>query len=100
MPSRKSSPRSLPIVGGAAVVVDRVVDQLESDAEVAAIIVERLLLGFAAFGDHRGDAAGGGEQRGGLGADDVQVAFLAGLDLALRGQLVDLALGDDRAGAR
>src|SRR5690606_27055193 len=54
-------------VGGAAVVVDRVVDQLEGDAEVAAVVVERALLGLAAFGDDRGDAAGGGEQRGGLG---------------------------------
>jgi hypothetical protein len=52
--------------------------------EVAAVIVERALLGLAAFGDHRRDAARGGEQRGGLGADDLEVALLAGLDPALR----------------
>ena len=52
-------------VGG---IVDRVVDQLEGDAEVAAIGVERLLDRLAALGDDRGDPAGGGEQGRGLGA--------------------------------
>ena len=81
-------------------IVDRVVDQLEGDAKVAAIDVERMLFRFAAVGDHGGNAAGGGEQGGGLGADDVEILFFAGVDLALGGQLVDLALGDDRRCAR
>ena len=80
-------------------IVDRVVDQLEGDAEVAAIAVERALDLLVALGDDRGDPAGGGEQGRGLGADDVEIAVLAGLDLALGGELVDLALGD-HAGAR
>ncbi len=79
-------------------IVERVVDQLERDAEVATVIVERLLLRVAAFGDHRRNAAGGGEQRGGFRADDVEIALFAGGDLALRGQLGNLALRDDRAG--
>ena len=75
-------------------IIDRVVDQLEGDAQVAAIDVERLLLLFVPVRDHGGNAAGGGEQGGGFGADDVEILFFAGVDLALRGQLIDLAFGD------
>ena len=97
LPSRKSSPTPLPIVCGVGGIVDRVVDQLEGDAEIAAIGVERLLVRLAALGDHRGDPAGGGEQGRGLGGDDLEIVVLAGLDPALGGQLVDLALGDHRS---
>src|SRR3546814_10784433 len=54
-------------VGG---IVHRVVDQLEGDAEVMAVIVERLGLGGRAAGDDRADPAGGGEQRRGLRLED------------------------------
>ena len=54
-------------VGG---IIDHVVDELEGDAEIAAIGFERQLIVFARFGDHRRDAACGGEQSRGLGADD------------------------------
>ncbi len=50
------------------------------------------------FGDDRRHPAGGGEQRGGLGADDLEIMVFVGVDLALGGQLVDLALGDHRGG--
>ena len=80
--------------GGVGIVIERVVDQLERDAEVAAVFVERLLLALGPLGNHRRDPAGGSEQRGGLRADDIEIAFLAGRDLALGGELVDLALGD------
>src|SRR5687768_8693474 len=53
---------------------------------------------LAALGDDRGDPAGGREQSGGLGLDDLQIMVLAGLDPALGGELVDLPLGDDRGG--
>ena len=86
--------------GGIGIVIQRVIDQLECNPEVAAVFVERLLLFVAAFGDDRRDTASGGEQRGGLRADDVQIALFAGIDLALRGQLVDLAFGNDRRGSR
>ena len=97
LPSRKSSPLALAHGGLVGRIIDRVVDQLEGDAEVAAIGFERVLGLFAGFGDDRGDAAGGGEQGRGLGADDVEIMVFAGVDLALGGQLVDLALGDHRA---
>ena len=58
-------------------IIDRVVDQLEGDAEVAAIAFERLLGLLAGLGDDRRDAAGGGEQRRGLGADDVEIMLFA-----------------------
>ena len=79
-------------------VVDRVVDQLEGDAEVAAIGVERVLGTLASLGDDRGDAAGGGEQRGGLGHDDREILVLVRVEAALGGELVDLAFGDHRRG--
>ena len=77
-------------------IIDDVVDQLEGDAEVAAVALERDLRFLAGFGDDRRDAAGGGEQRGGLGADDLEILLLAGIDPPLRGQLLDLAFGDHR----
>ncbi len=75
-------------------IVDRVIDQLECNAQVAAIDVERLFLSLAAIGDDSGNAAGSGEQRGGLGADNIEILFLARVDLALGGQLVDFSFGD------
>ena len=79
-------------------IIDDVVDQLEGDAEVAAIAFERQLSIFARFGDHRSDPAGSGEQRRGLGGDDVEIMIFAGVDLALGGQLLDLALGNHGGG--
>ena len=63
------------------------------------IAVERSFRLLARFGDDRRDPAGGGEQGRGLGADDGKILLLAGVDPALGGELVDLALGD-HAGAR
>ena len=85
--------------GSVRIVVDRIVDQLEGNAEIAAIGFERALLLFRTFGNHRADLAGGGEERGGLGADDVEVLLFAGVDLALGGELRDLAFRDHRARA-
>jgi hypothetical protein len=76
---------------GVGRIVDRVVDQLEGDAEIASIGVERVLDRLVTLGDNRRDPAGGGEQGGGLGADDAEIMVFAGLDAALRGELVDLA---------
>ena len=72
-------------------IIDDIVDQLEGDAEVAAVALEGDFGFFAGFGDDRRDPARGGEQSGGLGADDLQILFLAGIDPPLRGQLLDLA---------
>jgi hypothetical protein len=82
----------LPIVPGVRSVVDRVVDQLEGDAEIASVRIERFLHRLVALGDHRGDAARGGEQGRRFGADDAEIMVLGRLDPALRGELVDLAL--------
>ena len=46
----------------------RVVDELEGDAEISAVLLERELGFLAGFGDDRRDPAGGGEQSRGLGA--------------------------------
>ena len=50
------------------------------------------------FGDDRRDLARSGEQLGGLGVDDREILLFVGIDPALRGQLVDLALRDCRGG--
>ena len=79
-------------------IIDHVVGQLEGDAEVPAIAFQRQLGVLARFGDDRRDAAGSREQCRRLGGDDVEIMVLASLDPALRGQLLDLALGDDGGG--
>ena len=56
--------------GRGGIIVDGVIDQLEGNAQIAAIGIKCAFIGLAAFGNHRRNAAGGGEQRGGLGADD------------------------------
>ena len=58
--------------GLARAVVQRVVDQLEGDAEIVAIGRERRLLGGRAVGDDGTDLAGGAEQGTGLGGDDAR----------------------------
>ena len=68
LPSRKSSPWPLPMVSRVARIIDRIVDQLEGDAEVAAVRLQRRFGLVAGLGHHRRDAAGGGEQGRGLGA--------------------------------
>ena len=80
--------------GGVGIVVDRIIDQLEGHAEVAAIAFQRALLLFRTFGHHGADLAGGGKQGGGFRADDVEVLFFAGVDLALGGELRDFAFRD------
>src|SRR3546814_17431503 len=65
---------------------------------MAPVILERALLFLAAFGHHRADLAGGGKQRRSLGADDLEITFLARLDPALRGKLSHLALCNYCAG--
>ena len=100
MPSRKSSPGVLAHRLGVADVIDRVVDQLEGDAEVAPVRLEARLDRRRPLGDDGGDLARGGKQHRGLGGDDFEVAILGGVDVALRGQLGDLAFRDHRRCAR
>ena len=50
LPSRKSSPTVLPSSAWSAAVVQRVVDQLEGDAEIVAVGRQRRLLGGRALG--------------------------------------------------
>ena len=62
LPSRKSSPTLLPSSAWRGAVVERVVDQLEGDAQIVAVGGQRRLLGRRAVGDHGADLAGGAEQ--------------------------------------
>ena len=77
-------------------IVERVVDELEGDAEILAVAVERRLFGLGPVGDDRADAAGGGEERGRLGRDDLEIGVLGGLGIVRGLELHDLALGDHR----
>src|SRR3546814_17290343 len=60
-------------------IVDRVVDELEGDAEVAAIGVERGFGRLIALGTDRGDLARRGETCGGIGVADRERLVLARL---------------------
>ena len=83
---------------GIGIVINRIIHQLEGDTQVSPVTVERHFLHIIAFGHDCGNAAGGSKQCGGFCADDGQIAFFAGFDLALRGQLVHFAFGNDGAG--
>ncbi len=85
---------------GVTDIVDRIVDQLERDAEVAAVRLKARLDRRGPFGDDGGDLARGGEQHGGLGGDNLEIAVFGRVDVALCGQLRHLALGDHRRRAR
>ena len=87
-------------LGLAAGIVERIVDQLEGDAEIHAETFERHPLGAVAAGDHGADFGGGGEQPGGLGLDHLEIGRLGRAGIALAGELQHLALGDGRGGAR
>ena len=72
-------------------IIDGVVHQLEGDAEIAAIAGQCLLALFITLGNHAGNLTGGGEQRGRLGTDDVEVTIFGGGHIARGGELGHLA---------
>ena len=82
-----------------AAVVEHVVDELESDPEVHAEAGRRRFFRFRTLAEHRADFAGGGEQFGGLAADDREVFVLGGGGVLRRRELHDLAFRD-RGGSR
>ena len=77
-------------------IVERVVDELKSKPEIAAIGAQRCRLRFRPRRDHRADLRRRGEQRRGLGVDHRQIVVLGGLGVLGGDQLHHLALGDDR----
>ncbi len=70
-------------------IIEHIVDQLEGDAEIEAIGFQRVFLDLGPLGHHGADAAGGGEQGGGLGADHVEIGVFGGVGV----------VGGDRAAA-
>ena len=87
-------------LGRLAAVVERVVDELEGDAEIHAERAAGGVLGLRPVGEHRPDLAGGGEQLGGLGADHGEIFVLGGRGVLGGAELHHLALGDDGGGDR
>ncbi len=87
-------------LGLAPGIVERIVDQLEGDAEIHAEAFERHALRPVAAGHHGANLGRRGEQPGGLGLDDLEIGRLRRADVALRDELQHLAFGDRRGGAR
>jgi hypothetical protein len=83
-----------------AAIIERVVDQLKRDAEIHAVAAAGGPIGLGAAGKHRPDLAGGGEERGGLGADYVEIIIFGRLRIFGSRQLHHLTLGDHRSGRR
>jgi hypothetical protein len=81
-------------------IVQRIVDQLEGDAEVVAIGAKALLPRRVAAGDHRADLGRRGEQRGGLSLDHRQILFFGRGGVVLDDQLQHLAFRDGGGGFR
>ncbi len=87
-------------LGGDTAVVERVVDELERDAEIHPERAAGGLLVLGPAGDGRSDLAGGGEELGGLAADYCEILVLGRLGVLGGGELHHLALGDDRGRRR
>src|SRR5262249_33885426 len=81
-------------LGGLAAVIERVIDQLEGDAEVHPERTAGRLLVFWAPAKRGPDLARGREQFGGLGADHREIFVLGRGGVFGRGELHHLALGD------
>ena len=88
----------MPSFAPLAAVVERVVDELEGDAEIHAERAAGGLLVPRPRGQHRADLARGGEQLGGLGADHCEIFVLGRRRVLGGGELHDLALGDHGGG--
>ena len=84
--------------GAVARIIQRVVDQLEGDAEVAAVRPERRLLLGRPLGNGGAHLSGRREQGGGLGVDDGEVGILRRGRILGGSQLHHLAFGDDGGG--
>ena len=70
-------------LGLAAGIVERIVDQLEGDAEIHAEAFQRHALGPVAAGHHGADLGRRGEQLGGLGLDDLEIGRFGRAGVAL-----------------
>ncbi len=80
---------------GVTFIVEQVVDQLESHAQVVTEHAQGLALGIGSLGQGRSTVGGGFEQHGGLAADDVHVDVLGGAGVANPRQLQHFTLGND-----
>src|SRR5918996_4411182 len=85
------------LVGGE---VERVVGDLEGDADVEPVAGQRFRLGCRQRAQQCADPAAGRHERGGLLRDDPQVVGFGGEPAALELQLIHLGLGHRDRGAR
>ena len=85
---------------GRARIIQSVVDQLEGDAEVAAIGFKGCLFAGRALRHNRAHFGGGREQGRCLGHDHLHVGVLGGGGILRDGELQHFALGDDAGGVR
>ncbi len=79
-------------------VIQHIIGQLEGNAEIEAESGQRLFLQPGPSGHHRAEPGGSSEEGGRLGGDDIQVIGFRGCRIIGRGQLKNLALGDDGGG--
>ena len=79
-------------------VVERVVDELECDAEIQAVAAACCNLRLGPLPEQGADFRRGAEQSGCLGANHRKVIVLAGFSILRGGKLHDLAFGDDGGG--
>ena len=83
-------------LGRAAAVVERIIDQLKSEAEIAAVGAERRPGGAVASADRGADFGRGGKERRGLGADHREVLVLGGRSVLCGGKLHHFAFRNHR----
>src|SRR5699024_9368568 len=89
----------LAVLAAAAAIVQRVVDDLEGDAEIAAVAFHGIDDLLAAAGQYRRQSATGGEQAGRLAVDDVEVVGLGQRRIVAVHELHDFAFGQTIGGA-
>src|SRR6185503_3114373 len=76
---------------GVAGKVEQIVDELERDAEIEAVLAKRVFLLFGDLAEHAADLRAAAEEKRGLAPHDLEMLVLGDVGVAVLRQLIQLA---------